>query len=185
MIQNIIVNSFISKISQIRNGMFSEQISNTRDIFDARLMTFTSRSNNWLLGAVIGEVGANTFDHNFMFRSDVPKGLFFDCESEPDFIYLCDFGAGLKTTLSRVVKSIENDSQAISTAFTEMVSGRAPEMRGNGLKFVITSVIQNGWSLYYQSGNAVCNADKDGYYFSESDYYHDGCFCIISTKEEK
>lgn len=164
--------------------MFSEQISNTRDIFDARLMTFTSRSNNWLLSAVIGEVGANTFDHNFMFRSDVPKGLFFDCESDPDFIYLCDFGAGLKTTLSRVVKSIENDSQAISTAFTEMISGRAPEMRGNGLKFVITSVIQNGWSLYYQSGNAVCNADKDGYYFSESDYYHDGCFCIISTKGE-
>lgn len=70
MIQNDIVNSFISKITQIRNGKFSDQISNTRDVFDARLMTFTSRTNNWLLGAVVGEVGANTFDHNFMFRSD-------------------------------------------------------------------------------------------------------------------
>ena len=56
-------------------------------------------------------------------------------------------------------------------------------MRGNGLKFVIKSVVENQWNLFFQSGNAVCNADKNGYSFEKSDYNHDGCFCIISCKE--
>ena len=140
-------------------------------------MSFTAGSQNWLLGAVIGEIGANTFDHNFSFRQDVPKGVF--C----DYIYMCDFGAGLKSTLSRVIKEIDDDKEAIETAFTKAVSGRAPEMRGNGLKFVIASVVENKWSMYFHSGCAVCQADKNGYFFEKSDYNHDGCFCILSCKE--
>lgn len=67
MISESMVQSFIKKISQIKHGDYDDFLSRTRDIFDARLVTYTSRSENWLLGAVIGEIGANTFDHNFSF----------------------------------------------------------------------------------------------------------------------
>lgn len=183
MIPETVVNAFIQKMDKIRQDLSNEYFSKTRDIFDARLAAFTNSTQNWLFGAVIGEIGANTFDHNFIFRSDVPKGIYFDQESNPDYVFLCDFGAGLKKTLSRVVHDIDNDKKAIETAFTKPVSGRAPEMRGNGLKFVISSVVENNWHLYYQSGNAVCKADKNGYYFEQSTYYHDGCFCILSCIE--
>lgn len=183
MISEHIVNSFIQKIDEIRHDFNNEYFSKTRDIFDARLTSYTTHTQNWLFGAVIGEIGANTFDHNFTFHSEVPKGLFFDYESHSKYIYLCDFGAGLKTTLSRVVHEIDNDEKAIETAFTKAISGRAPEMRGNGLKFVISSVVENKWYLYFQSGTAVCKADKNGYYFEKSAYCHSGCFCILSSEE--
>ena len=183
MISESMVQSFITKISQIKQGHWDDFLSRTRDIFDARLVTYTSRSEKWLLGAVIGEIGANTFDHNFSFPPDVPKGFYCDFESVPNHIFMCDFGAGLKDTLSRVVKNVEDDMQAIQTAFTQAVSGRAPEMRGNGLKFVISSVVENKWDFYFQSGSAVCTADGNGYEFVQSDYNHHGCFCILSWKE--
>ena len=183
MISENIVQSFIEKISRIKNGQYVDSISRTRDIFDARLSSYTAHSENWLLGAVVGEIGANTFDHNFSFPIDVPKGVFCDFDSAPQHIFMCDFGAGLKDTLSRVVKNIQNDMQAIQIAFTQAVSGRAPEMRGNGLKFVISSVVENKWDFYFQSGNAVCAADGNGYTFIQSDYNHKGCFCILSCKE--
>lgn len=65
------------------------------------------------------------------------------------YVYMCDFGAGLKKTLSRVVKEITDDKSAIETAFTKPISGRAPEMRGNGFKFVISSVVENKWNLFF------------------------------------
>ena len=183
MISDDIIQAFIKKISLIKQGKYDDYISRTRDVFDARLMSYTSRNQQWLLGAVIGEIGANTFDHNFSFPPEVPKGIFCDFDTDPNYIYLCDFGAGLRTTLSRVVKTINSDELAIKTAFTQPISGRAPEMRGNGLKFVISSVVENKWNLFYQSGNAICNADSTGFIFSSSPHYHDGCFCIISNKE--
>ncbi len=183
MISESVVVDFIHKIDKLRQNANTDFFSKTRDVFDARLATYTAHSQNWLLGAVIGEIGANTFDHNFAFRSEFPRGLFFDSESDSRYIFLCDFGAGLKTTLSRVVHEIDSDEKAIETAFTKPISGRAPELRGNGLKFVISSVVENNWHLYFQSGYAVCKADKNGYYFEKSAYYHNGCFCILSNKE--
>ena len=177
------IESFIEKIPEIKSGKYSEFFSKTRDVFDARLFSFTNKTQNWLFGAVVGEIGANTFDHNFTFSQDCPKGVFFDCESSSDFIYLCDFGAGLKTTLSKIISEITDDKAAIEVAFTKPVSGRAPELRGNGLKFTISSIVENNWSLHYHSGNAICNADGNGYSFDLSDYNHNGCFCILSCKE--
>ena len=89
----------------------------------------------------------------------------------------------LKSTLSKVINDITDDKTAIETAFTKPVSGRAPERRGNGLKFSISTVVENNWHLYYHSGNAICNADGNGYSFGLSVYRHDGCFCILSCKE--
>ena len=182
MISEQLIQTFIQKISLIKQGEFDEFVSHTRDVFDSRLMTYTSRTQQWLFGAVIGEIGANTFDHNFSFRTDVPKGVYCDFDSEDGFVYICDFGAGLKKTLSRVVPIITDDEQAIKTAFTQPISGRAPEMRGNGLKFVISSIVENKWSLFFQSGNAFCKADGSGYEFGKSSFTHEGCFCILSCK---
>ena len=107
------IECFIKKITDIKSGKYSDYISKTRDVFDARLYSFTNKTQNWLFGAVVGEIGANTFDHNFTFKSDCPKGVFFDCESSNDYIYLCDFGAGLKSTLSRTISDIADDKIAI------------------------------------------------------------------------
>lgn len=177
------IENFIKKISEIKAGKYSEYIAKTRDVFDARLFSFTNRTQNWLFGAVIGEIGANTFDHNFSFPLDCPKGLFFDCESSSDYVYLCDFGVGLRKTLSRTISDIKDDRHAIEIAFTKNVSGRAPEMRGNGLKFTLSSIVENNWALHYHSGNAICNADKNGYSFEISEITYNGCFCILSCKE--
>ena len=118
-----------------------------------------------------------------MIPLDCPKGLFFDCDTFSDFIYLCDFGVGLRKTLSRTISDISDDRNAIEIAFTKNVSGRAPELRGNGLKFTLSSIVENNWSLYYHSGNAICIADKNGYGFEISNFNYNGCFCILSCKE--
>ena len=176
------IERFIEKLHEIKSGVYSDYISKTRDVFDARLYTFTNRIQNWLFGAVVGEIGANTFDHNFTFSTGCPRGLFFDCESSTDLIYLCDFGAGLKSTLSKTIPEIKDDKTAMEVAFTKPVSGRAPELRGNGLKFTISSIVENNWSLYYHSGMAVCRADGNGFCFGESEFNHNGCFCILSCR---
>lgn len=71
----------------------------------------------------------------------------------------------------------------MEVTFTKPVSGRATELRGNGLKFTISSIVENNGSLHYHSSNAVCRADGKGYSFELSDYNHNGCFCILSSKE--
>ena len=67
------IERFIRKLSDIKSGKYSEYISKTRDVFAARLYSFTNKAQNWLFGAVAGEIGSNTFDHNFTFKPDCPK----------------------------------------------------------------------------------------------------------------
>ncbi|TSC56581.1 MAG: hypothetical protein Greene071421_113 [Parcubacteria group bacterium Greene0714_21] len=45
-------------------------------------------------------------------------------------------------------------------AFTEMLSGRAPEERGNGLKFVRKVISQNPISLCFQTGDAELGLER-------------------------
>ena len=42
----------------------------------------------------------------------------------------------------------------MEVAFTEFISGRAPEKRGNGLKLVREVVLANPIDLFYTSGDA-------------------------------
>jgi hypothetical protein len=49
--------------------------------------------------------------------------------------------------------------EAVETAFTKRISGRSPEQRGNGLKFVSETIRQNNWHLYFQTGSGVCSID--------------------------
>jgi hypothetical protein len=95
-------------------------IAGTRDIFRARLDRLyreimkanSSESDGALLTAVVGEIGNNWW------------------------ILLADRGQGILSSLGRVDPSIQTDQAALEAAFSRILSGRYPEKRGNGLKFV-------------------------------------------------
>lgn len=112
-----------------------------------------------LIIAAVGEIGNNSFDHNLGNWPDVP-GIFFAYDFKKREIALADRGQGIFTTLKRVKPEMTDDAQALSVAFTEIISGRAPEARGNGLKFVRKSIPLSGINLSFQTGNAVLHLDK-------------------------
>lgn len=114
----------------------------TRDVFEARLEKISSSLKSdlpddvrVLLIAVIGEIGNNSFDHNLGAWRDVP-GIFFAHDQTERSVVLADRGQGIKATIERVKPTVKDDVEALRVAFTEVISGRAPERRGNGLKFV-------------------------------------------------
>ncbi len=106
-----------------------------------------------LLVAIAGEIGNNSYDHNLGKWPDVP-GVFFGYDIHEGRIVLADRGLGILGTLSRVRPELKNHQDALLVAFTQIVSGRAPEERGNGLKFVRKVVQENAINLTFQSGDA-------------------------------
>ncbi len=124
-----------------------ETVAQTRDVFRSRLDRFYSEtikaswpeSDSALLTAAIGEIGNNCFDHNLGQWRDMP-GCWFEWGTFSDsrvwWILIADRGQGIRASLGRVDPSIKSDQQAVDTAFTKILSGRSPERRGNGLKFV-------------------------------------------------
>lgn len=107
-----------------------------------------------LIVAVAGEIGNNSFDHNLGNWPDIP-GIFFAYDLNKKQIVLADRGRGILETLRRVRTKLSTDEAALKVAFTEIVSGRAPEERGNGLKFVRNVVTENPLYLFFQTGTAA------------------------------
>ena len=70
-------------------------------------------------------------------------------------IVLADRGVGVLATLRRIRPKLETDGEALQVAFTEFITGRAPEHRGNGLKYVKDALAKSGASLTFQSGDAI------------------------------
>lgn len=163
----------------------------TRDEFQARLEKLQSVLKNKatlstisLLSAVAGEIGNNSFDHNIGNWPDIP-GVFFSYDMNENIIILADRGQGILTTLKRVKPELNNASEALKVAFTEIISGRMPEARGNGLKFVRSVVVTNPFNLSFQTGNAhlyLKQNDKD-IVITESSTFIQGCFAIIGFEE--
>lgn len=125
----------------------------TRDVFQARLDGFFNElsatsipsEDAALMTAICGEVGNNSFDHNLGQWSDQTGCLFqFFTHENTFYVCLADRGKGFLWSLRHVDPSIQTDQQAIEIAFEKRISGRAPEKRGNGLKFV--RAIINGHS---------------------------------------
>ena len=136
----------------------------TRDIFQARLGKMINsllsakkikEEDVYIIAAIAGEIGNNSFDHNLGSWPDI-MGVFFGHELADGIlkIALADRGQGLKATLKRVKPEIKNDEEALFTAFNERISGRAPEPRGNGLKFVNENIKDKKMSLFFVSGLA-------------------------------
>lgn len=113
-----------------------------------------------LLTTVAGEVGDNSFMHNIGNWPDMP-GIFFAYDIGKRVIALADRGQGVRKTLSRVRPNIKTDVEALRVAFTEIVSGREPEKRGNGLKVVRRIAESNPIHLLFRSGTAVAQNPKD------------------------
>jgi hypothetical protein len=79
----------------------------------------------------------------------------------------------------KVKNDIKTDEQAMNIALTEVISGRAPEQRGNGLKFVSKVVKMKNWYLYLQSGNGCIEISKGTAEFTTKPDYVYGCLAII------
>ena len=112
-----------------------------------------------LVVAIAGEIGNNSFDHNLGNWPDVP-GIFFDYDLKRRQLVLADRGQGVLQTLKRVRPSLRTAEEALHVAFTQSISGRAPEKRGNGLKFVRTVVTERAFGLMFQSKNAQLTIDR-------------------------
>lgn len=131
--------------------------------------------------AVVGEIGNNSFDHNLGKWPDV-SGIFFGYDINKRQIVLADRGLGILETLRQVRPSLQNHVEAVKVAFTEIISGRDPEKRGNGLKFVREVVMTNPIDLFFQSGDAevrVKSPDKE-FRLTRGQEILRGCFAVIN-----
>lgn len=133
-----------------------------------------------LVSAIVGEIGNNSYDHNLGNWPDI-IGIFFAYDLNKKQIVLADRGQGLLKTLRKVRPELKNDSEALEVAFTEVISSRAPEARGNGLKFVRQVVSENPFDLEFYSGNAklhIKQGSKD-LHFQTNDVNYFGCISLI------
>lgn len=118
-----------------------------------------------LVSGAIGEIGDNCFAHNAPNWIDI-RGCWFEFLIENNTLHcvVADRGRGILASLQRVRPDLQSDQAALLTALTERVTGRAPEQRGNGLKFAmgVLGNLTNG-SFILQSGAArfACDLPLD------------------------
>ena len=96
----------------------------------------------------IGEIGNNCFDHNLGFWQDEPGCLFI---REEKFCVIADRGQGIKRSLQKVYELTKDDTNYISVAFHKVITGRAPEKRGNVLKFTRKNLLHCQVNLFCYS----------------------------------
>src|SRR3990172_8197266 len=106
-----------------------------------------------LIVLITGEIGDNSFAHNLGKWPDI-AGIFFGYDLGKRIIVLADRGLGILETLRQVRPQLPSHVAAVKVAFTEFISGRAPEKRGNGLKLVREVVTDQPFDLFYTSGDA-------------------------------
>ena len=109
-----------------------------------------------IISSSAGEIGNNAFDHNLGKWPDI-QGLYFNYDFEKRQIVLADRGLGILKTLQYTVPDLSDHKEALYIAFTEVITGRAPEKRGNGLKYVRRNVENGYFKLKFQTGDAELN----------------------------
>ena len=161
-------NSMIFKTELARMEKRLTEVSSVKDFFP-------------LIVAIAGEIGNNSFDHNLGNWPDI-SGIFFGYRMDKKIIVLADRGRGILQTLRNVKSDIHNDKEALRIAFTEVISGRAPEARGNGLKFVRESVVQYPLKLFFQTGDAALTLEtrETILHIVSTRTYLRGCLAMIS-----
>jgi excisionase family DNA binding protein len=130
--------------------------------------------------AIAGEIGNNSFDHNLGKWPDVP-GIFFGYDINKKHIVLADRGLGILETLRQVRPALKNHTEAVTVAFTEIISGRSPEKRGNGLKFVREVTTTQPIDLFFESGDAEVRikAPNKEFCLTRGQEILRGCFALI------
>lgn len=154
--------------------------------FETDLQLLPDLQNEFsLIVSTVGEIGNNSFDHNIGSWPDI-RGVFFGYDLNKRKAALADRGQGILKTLKRVKPELQNDQDALYTAFTETITGRAPEQRGNGLKFVkmvITEISQSiPIQLSFQSGRAALLLEKSNKALNikKTNDSVKGCLALIS-----
>lgn len=165
----------------------SDVYCQTRDVFQARLEQFQAKlsrlvsiSTVSLVTAVAGEIGNNSFDHNLGNWPDV-LGIYFAYSLRNRNVVLADRGQGILKTLKRARPDLTNAQTALKVAFTETISGRYPEARGNGLKFVRSIIVSQPLTLFFQSGNSSLKLKQNSKYVivRRTEKSIRGCFATI------
>ena len=95
---------------------------------------------------------------------------------------MADRGQGLLKTLRKVKPELKNDNQALQTAFTEVISSRMPEARGNGLKFVRQVISDNPFNLEFFTGSAKLSMTQGSAKLNikNSDINYHGCISLVT-----
>lgn len=134
-----------------------------------------------LLTSVAGEIGNNSYDHNIGKWIDTP-GIFFGYDLNKKQIILADRGVGILQTLRGVRPELKNHEEALKLAFTEIISGRRPEARGNGLKYVRNVISKNPINLVFQTGDAKLTMQGNSANLAIENVKEDlrGCLVLIS-----
>ena len=158
-------------------------------VFQARLHKMEQRLSDVeklknffpLIVAIVGEIGNNSFDHNLGNWPDIP-GEFFGYDINKRRVVLADRGQGVLTTLRRVRPALETHTEALKVAFSEVISGRAPENRGNGLKFVRKVIADNPIGLTFRTGDAelILKKDKADLHIHKAVSEFRGCLAFIT-----
>lgn len=162
-----------------------EWLCPTRDVFQARqerllkaLRATLPENSLYLLVGAVGEIGNNSFDHNIGNWRDVAGVIFFLDEKKREII-LADRGQGLFATIKRVEPKTANHLAAMETAFTKIISGRYPEKRGNGLKYVKNVIESCNLHLQFYSGDAESQVTSAGLSIAPSKIFIPGTFAVI------
>jgi len=139
-----------SYIFQARNNKLKKRLVETED----------DKGYAFLVVAIVSEIGDNSYNHNVGSWPDI-VGSFFSYDLQRREVVLADRGQGVLATLKKVRPGLKSHGEALETAFTEVISGRAPERRGNGLKFVRKTVERNeNLDLFFQTGYAKLNLSQ-------------------------
>ncbi len=113
-----------------------------------------------LISSAAGEIGNNSFDHNLGNWPDMP-GTFFAYDLGKRMIVLADRGVGILATLRSIRPSLQTHEEALRVAFTEILTSRVSEHRGNGLKYVRDALMLAHANLTFQSGDTMFDIRKN------------------------
>lgn len=161
----------------------------SRAVFEARLLKMMEELSKVedlknifpLISAIAGEIGNNSFDHNLGNWPD-ESGVFFGYDINGRKVALADRGIGILASLQRVRPSLKTHESALTTAFTEVITGRAPEDRGNGLKFVKNVAIDNSFGIIFQTGDTelIIGKQENGFHIKHSSENFHGCLSLLT-----
>lgn len=132
-----------------------------------------------LLTSMAGEIGDNSYAHNLGNWPDI-QGIFFAYDLNKRVIVLADRGRGILETLKPIRPELQSHKTALKVAFTEIISGRFPERRGNGLKSVVQNILASNVGLTFRTGDAELNLKKGDQELNitKCETFH-GCFAVL------
>jgi len=167
-------------------------LCSTRDVFQARIEVYLKEQQRVLsdpqraalLISVMGELGNNSFDHNLGKWQDEIGCVF---HTALDYCVIIDRGQVIRSSLRAADVLLETEGEYVKTAFTRVISGRAPERRGNGLKLVASIAKRLNLSLYFRSGEGVIRFGE--LLFDELDEElgqcsNPGVFCMVDWSKK-